>query len=125
MYEADLILRIRNEKNLKNILHLLTNFKNFLGSYPPSAELAKGFLAQYTGLKPHTWYNYVGELKRFMAWYGEAITLKAKLPKSLPTYHEDQDVEALLAVIQLKKTHKKNDLPPSNGTSSCVRLAIK
>ncbi len=107
MYEADLILRIRNEKNLNNILNLLTRFKDFLGSYPPSAELAKGFLAQYTGLKPHTWYNYVGELKRFMTWYGEGITLKAKLPKSLPTYHEDQDIEALLAVIQLKKTHKQ------------------
>ena len=107
MYEADLILRIRNEKNLKNILNLLTRFKDFLGSYPPSPELAKGFLAQYTGLKPHTWYNYVGEMKRFMQWYGESLTLKAKLPKSLPTYHEDQDVEALLAVIKTKQTHKK------------------
>ena len=40
MYEVDLILRIRNEKNLKNILNLLTRFKDFLGSYPPSEELA-------------------------------------------------------------------------------------
>jgi integrase/recombinase XerD len=107
MYEADLILRIRNEKNLKNIFNLLTRFKNFLGSYPPSEELAKGFLAQYTSLRPHTWYNYVGEIKRFMAWYGEPIALKAKLPKTLPPYHEDRDVESLLSVIQRKKTHKK------------------
>jgi integrase len=107
MYQVDLVLRIRNEKNLKNILNLLTRFKDFLGSYPPSEELAKGFLAQYTGLKPHTWYNYVGEMKRFMAWYGEPIHLKAKLPKTLPTYHEDRDVESLLKVIQWKKTHKK------------------
>lgn len=42
-----------------------------------------------------------------MAWYGERINLKAKLPKSLPTYHEDKDVEALISVAQLKKTHKK------------------
>ena len=42
-----------------------------------------------------------------MSWYGEGINLKAKLPKSLPTYHEDRDIEALLAVIQHKKTHKK------------------
>lgn len=34
-----------------------------------------------------------------MKWYGEGITLKAKLPKSLPTYHEDRDVEALLTAI--------------------------
>ena len=107
LYKAELILRIRNEKNLRNILALLTQFKDYLGEYPPSEQLAKGFLAQYTGLKPHTWYNYVGEVKRFMSWYGEGITLKAKLPKSLPTYHEDQDVEALLAVIKTKQTHKK------------------
>ena len=44
MYEADLILRIRNKKNLKNILNLLNRFKDFLGSYPPSEQLAKGFL---------------------------------------------------------------------------------
>ena len=106
MYEADLILRIRNEKNLKNILNLLNRFKDYLGDFPPSEQLCKGFLAQYTGLKPHTWYNYVGEIKRFMAWYGEVITLKAKLPKTLPTYHEDRDVEALLTVINAKQSHK-------------------
>ena len=106
MYEADLILRIRNEKNLNNILNFLTRFKDYLGDFPPSKQLCKGFLAQYTGLKPHTWYNYVGEIKRFMAWYGEVITLKAKLPKTLPTYHEDRDVEALLTVINAKQSHK-------------------
>ena len=106
MYEADLILRIMNAKNLKNILNFLTRFKDYLGSYPPSPELAKGFLAQYIGLKPHTWYNYVGEIKRFMSWYGEGVTLKTKLPKSLPRYHEDRDIEALLAVINTKQSHK-------------------
>ena len=107
MYEADLIIRIRNGKNLKNILNLLTRFKDYLGDFPPSEQLCKAFLSQYTRTKPHTWYNYVGELRRFMAWYGEGITLKAKIPKTLPTYHEDRDIEAILAVIRCKKTHKK------------------
>jgi integrase len=107
MYQAELILRIRNKKNLKNIVNLLGRFKDYLGQYPPSEPSCKAFLAQYTALKPHTWYNYVGEIKRFMAWYGEGMTLKAKLPKSIPTYHEDKDIETLLNVIQLKKTHKK------------------
>jgi len=107
LYAADLIIRIRNEKNLKTILQFLNRFKTFLGSYPPSSELAKGFLAQYTGAKPHTWYNYVGEIKRFMGWYGEPLKLKAKLPKTLPDYHEDGEVEALLAVAKSKRTHKK------------------
>jgi integrase len=107
LYQADLILRVRNKKNLKNVVNLLGRFKDYLGQYPPSETSCKAFLAQYTQLKPHTWYNYVGEMKRFMLWYGEGLTLKAKLPKSMPTYHEDKDIEAILSVIQLKKTHKK------------------
>ncbi len=107
LYQTDLILRIRNKKNLKNVVNLLGRFKYYLGQYPPSETSCKAFLAQYTNLKPHTWYNYVGEMKRFMSWYGEGLTLKAKLPKSIPTYHEDKDIEAILSVIQLKKTHKK------------------
>jgi integrase len=65
-YFGDLALRITNGKNLKCIRALLYGFKDFLGDYPPSVELAKGFLAKYTGLAPHTWYNYVGELRSFM-----------------------------------------------------------
>ncbi len=107
MYKTDLTLRIRNEKNLNSILQLLNRFKDYLGEYPPSEQLAKDFLSQYIGLKPHTWYNYVGEIKRFMAWYGEEITLKIKLPKSLPRYHEDRDIETLLAVIKTKQSHKR------------------
>jgi len=42
-----------------------------------------------------------------MGWYGEPINLKAKLPKTLPTYHEDKDIEALLEVIKQKQSHKK------------------
>ena len=42
-----------------------------------------------------------------MAWYGEGITIKAKIPKSLPTYHEDSVIEALLNAAKEKKTHKK------------------
>ena len=107
MYQAELILRIRNERNLKNINNFLDRFKDYLGQYPPSEPLCKAFLAQYTNLKPHTWYNYVGEIKRFMAWYGEEINIKVKLPKTLPTYHEDRIVEALLNAAKEKKTHKK------------------
>ena len=43
MYQAELILHIRNEKNLKNIFNLLTHFKNFLGSYPPLGRTGQGF----------------------------------------------------------------------------------
>lgn len=43
-----------------------------------------------------------------MAWYGEPLNLKAKLPKTLPDYYEDKDIEALLAAAKSKRTHKKS-----------------
>jgi hypothetical protein len=43
-----------------------------------------------------------------MAWYGEKLDVKAKLPGTLPTCHEDKDIEAILNVIQKKKTHKQD-----------------
>jgi len=106
MYQADLILRIGNQKNLKSILNFLSHFREYLGEFPPSSELAKSFLSQYKSTSPHTFYNYVGEIKRFMQWYGEPLNVKAKLPKILPTYHEDTDIEKLYTVIDNKKTHK-------------------
>ena len=43
-----------------------------------------------------------------MKWYGEPIEdLKIKIPKSLPTYTEDTDIQKLLKAIEDKKTHKK------------------
>jgi site-specific recombinase XerD len=107
LYDSDLVLRIRNEKNLKSIRQFLAHFKAFLNDQPPSEARAKAFLALYKNRKPHTWYNYVGEIKRFMAWYDEPPKLKAKLPVTLPIYHEDNDIEALFNAARAKKTHKK------------------
>ena len=45
LYASDLALRITNKKNLTCITALLLKFKDFLGDYPPSPELAKSFLA--------------------------------------------------------------------------------
>ena len=45
MYQAELILRIRNERNLKNIINFLDKFKDYLGQYPPSEPLCKAFLS--------------------------------------------------------------------------------
>jgi len=45
----------------------------------------------------------------FMKWYGEPIDdLKVKIPKSLPPYTEDSQIEKLLHAIETKKTHKGN-----------------
>jgi integrase/recombinase XerD len=112
LYFSDLALRITNLKNLKCIRAFLLRYKEFLGGYPPSPELAKSFLAKYINTTaPHTIYNYVGEIKRFMKWYGEPLEdLKPKLPHTLPPYLETDDFKKLYNASQHKKTHKKCEL---------------
>jgi integrase/recombinase XerD len=42
-----------------------------------------------------------------MKWYGEPIDdVKIKVPKTLPPYTEDNDIEKLLEVIPKKRSHK-------------------
>ncbi|OGN96368.1 MAG: hypothetical protein A2Y89_00080 [Chloroflexi bacterium RBG_13_51_18] len=78
-----------------------------LGAYPPSPELAKNFLAQYSNRKAPTLYRYAQMIKNFMKWYGEPIDdVKIKVPKTLPPYTEDSNVEKVLAVIPKKRSHK-------------------
>ena len=109
LYEDDLVLRLHNAKNLKDTITLLSHFKEYLGQFPPTAELAKGFLARYADYNSYTLYRYSQMIKAFMLWYGEPLTdVHIKIPKSLPTYTEDGDIEKLLAVIGDKKSHKKS-----------------
>ncbi|UCG55437.1 MAG: hypothetical protein JSV32_04355, partial [Dehalococcoidia bacterium] len=70
LYDSELILRLHNEKNLRDTRTILTKFKNYLGEFPPSLELAKSFLTQYADKKPRTLYRYVQMLGSFMKWYG-------------------------------------------------------
>jgi integrase/recombinase XerD len=107
LYDSDLVLRLHNVKNLSDTRKILDKFTKYLGGFPPSPELAKGFLAQYANRKPRTLYRYAQMLRVFMKWYGEEMKdFKVKVPKSLPPYTEDQDIEKLLAAIGNKKTHK-------------------
>jgi integrase/recombinase XerD len=80
---------------------------NYLGKYPPSPELAKSFLAQFADRKTRTLYRYAQMIKSFMKWYGESIDdVKIKVPKTLPAYTENSDIEKMLAVIPNKRNHK-------------------
>jgi len=51
LYDNELKLRVNNPRNLDNERRLLSKFRHFLNNFPPSPELAKGFLAQYTNRK--------------------------------------------------------------------------
>lgn len=106
--ETELVLRLHNKKNLTDTRRLLDEFHRYLNGYPPSAELAKGFLARFADKKPRTRYRYTHAVKMLMRWYGEPVDdLKVKIPKSLPPYTEDQDIDKLMAAIADKRTHKR------------------
>jgi integrase/recombinase XerD len=107
LYNDDLVLRLRNPKNLSDTVTMLRHFRGYLGEYPPSPELAKSFLAQYNDRKPRTLYRYTQMIRGFMKWYGEPIDdVRIKVPKTLPPYTEDRDIEKLLAIIPQKRSHK-------------------
>ncbi len=107
LYDSDLVLRLHNAKNLNDTRKILTRFKESLGDYPPSHDLVKSFLAQYTDRKPRTLYRYAQMLRVFMKWYGEPMEdFKVKVPKSLPPYTEDSEIDRLFHAIENKKTHK-------------------
>ena len=107
-YDSELVLRLRAPRNLSDTRKLLGKFKTYLGEYPPSAQLAKSFLAQYADRKERTLYRYAQMLRMFMRWYGEPIDdVKIKIPKSLPPYTEQAEVDKLLEAIASKKTHKR------------------
>jgi site-specific recombinase XerD len=107
LYDSDLVLRLRNAKNLSDTRRMLARFQKYLNGYPPSPELARSFLAQFTNRKPRTLYRYTQMIRVFMKWYGEPLNdLIVKVPKSLPSYTKDSDVEKLFDAVENKKTHK-------------------
>jgi len=107
LYDSELILRTRNIRNLDNERRLLDKLHQYLNSYPPSVALAKGFLAQYAGRKPRTLARYGATIKSFMKWYGEPMDdFKVRVPKTIPPYTEDSDVDKVRSAFENKKTHK-------------------
>ena len=42
----------------------------------------------------------------FLKWYGETWDLKVKIPKTLPAYVEDSDIDKLFKAIEAKRTHR-------------------
>ena len=55
LYDADLVMRLHNDKDLADTRKMLARFLlEYLDDFPPTPELAKGFLAQYANHKPRT-----------------------------------------------------------------------
>jgi len=107
LYDSDLVLRLHNVKNLSDTRKMLGKFRGYLNGYPPSPEIAKSFLASYADRAPRTLYRYAMMIKVFMKWYGDPMDdLKVKVPRSLPPYTENADIDKLLRAMENKKTHK-------------------
>jgi len=106
-YDTELVLRLHNKKNLSDTRKILSKFEAFLAERSPSPDLAKEILAQYSDRKPRTLYRYAQMVKSFMKWYGQPMDeFKVKVPRTLPTYIEDDQIERLLNAIGSKRTHK-------------------
>ena len=84
LYDSDIVLRLRNVKNLSDTRKILAKFKQYLNQFPPSSEIAKTFLAPFADRKPRTLYRYAQMIKAFMKWYGEPMNdFHVKVPKCL------------------------------------------
>ncbi|MFC1980831.1 tyrosine-type recombinase/integrase [Chloroflexota bacterium] len=106
LYEGELVFRHRSTKAIHEAERVLNHFHNYLGEYPPTPELAKSFLSNFSHRKPTTLARYAAELKLFLKWYGEDLDINIKVPKTLPSYVEKTDIEKLLEAVRAKKNHK-------------------
>ena len=107
LYESQLKLKHSSNDAFEEAKRVLGHLKTYLGEIPPTPELAAGYLAQFKDRKPNTLYRYDSILKGFMAWYGEKLETKIKVPDTLPDYIESADIEKLKEAMRSKKTHKK------------------
>jgi integrase len=104
LYEGELAFRHRSAKAIHEAKRVLNHFHDYLGEYPPTPELAKSFLSNFSHRKPTTLARYAAELKLFLKWYGEDLDINIKVPKTLPSYVEKADIEKLLDAIKSKKS---------------------
>ncbi|MFC1938284.1 tyrosine-type recombinase/integrase [Chloroflexota bacterium] len=126
LYDSDLVLRLHNAKNLSDTRTMLGKFKEYLGSFPPSPEIAKGFLSQYADRKPRTLYRYAQMIRIFMKWYGEPMDdFKVRVGKQLPPFTPDSEVERLFTAIENKKTHKGCIVRDSLLTSVALKTGMR
>jgi integrase len=107
LYDSQLILQYRSQDALAEARRVLGHFKDDLGQFPPTPELATAYLVKFKDRKPNTLYRYASILKGLMAWYGEKLETKIKTPDTLPAYIESADIEKLKDAMRSKKAHKK------------------
>jgi integrase/recombinase XerD len=105
----DLIANTHTAKCLYESKRLLNKFRSFVGQFPPTTDLAIQFLGQFADLKLNTKARYAFVLSAFFKWYnGEKLPIKIRVPKILPQYVPNEDIDRLIKAIKGKKSHKKS-----------------
>jgi len=105
----DRLTNTHRPKSLYEAKRLLDKFKDYLGQFPPTTELAIQFLTQFKDRKLNTKARYSFVLSAFFQYYsGEKLPLKFKQPKILPQYVPGEDIDRLIEGIRGKKSHKKS-----------------
>jgi site-specific recombinase XerD len=107
LWQSELAFRYRSQYALKEAYRILGAFQHFLGGYPPSAELAKSYLAQFLNRKTSTIARYTNIIAQFMKWYGDSIDVSIKRPKQLPQLTDPRDSDKLEEAMRRRKTHKR------------------
>jgi len=72
-YDSEIALRLRNPQNMHDKHTMLQHFKDYIGEFPPTAQLTKSFLAHYSNHKPRTLYRYFMMIKPFMNLYTDEL----------------------------------------------------
>jgi integrase/recombinase XerD len=106
LWDSELIIRYRTPKTLYEARRLSRHFRDFLGQFPPSPELGKQFLSQFAQRKPGTFYRYTVLMKVFFQWYGSPLDMKVRMPKQLPAYVDDADIDKVIEAIKSKHNFK-------------------
>jgi integrase/recombinase XerD len=106
-YDTELMLRVRNQRNLKSDRALLARFIEHVGGVPLTGDLAKAFLAEHTDRELSTQARYASTLRAFMKWYGDPIEdVRIKAPRPLPQYVEAGDIDTLIGALGDKRSHR-------------------
>ena len=89
---------------VNKVTEFLTGYVRWANVLSPDSALA--YFGRYTERKPNTRARYATYLKGFLGFLGMPWEVRVKVPRQLPAFVQDQDIERLRACIEDKHTHK-------------------
>ena len=94
-------------KTQSEIKRVLEKYRSHIGQFPPTIENAVLFINLFKDRSLNTRSRYVGYISAFFKWFnGENLPIKIRVPKILPQYVNDADIDKLVSAMQSRKTHK-------------------